>query len=157
MALNTLIIGDSSARVWGMSGAERLRRQLAEIKDAVEIMQLEGLADEESVLLLRGDHLFDPRLLCALTETGDDMVLVTGYGGAPVAARVHAKLARAARADLAGQGAGAGVAALKCRTPSELVEGFQKSLRKNEPPHLFAIAGTNTAELELELFGGAYK
>lgn len=155
--MNTLIIGDSSARVWGMSGAERLRRQFADMDHVVQIARVEDLSDEGPVLLLRGDHLFDPRLLHALAGAGDDMVLCAEAGGAPVAARVRAKLAPRVRADLAGEGSGDGVAGLLSKRPSEIVEGFQESLRKTEAPQLLAITGTNTAELETELFGGAYK
>lgn len=158
MAASALIIGDSTARVWGLSGAERLRRLLAGTSGVIRITGDGGdLPNEGSVLVLRGDYVFDPRLLRALADAENDVGICTERDRTPVAARVQADRVPGVRADLAGEGNGASLAALVMKRPSELVAGFETNLRKWEIPRLTQIAGADIGALERELFGGAYK
>ena len=145
------IVGECEHRVWGLTGTERILRMLA-----AQGLPLQAEAPGATVLLLRAEHIYDLRLLAALARTKDSFQLCAGSPAQVVAARVpHAQLDPAC-SELP-QGTGPTLSALPMRVPADLVTGFEKSLRKNEPPRVFNMAGGDLHALELELFGGAYK
>jgi phosphatidylglycerophosphate synthase len=145
------VVGRCERRIWGMTGTERIRRMLAARGHAMQ-----SAAPIPTVLLLRADHLYDARLLDALARSDGRFQLRAGEPGAVVAARIPAAQLDAAAAAFAGGDASA-LARLPVRRPADLVTGFEKSLRKFEPPRVHDIAGSDAHALEMELFGGAYK
>lgn len=145
------IVGECERRVWGLTGTERIQRMLAS-----QGLALQSEAHCATVLLLRADHIYDLRLLGALARAGDAFQLCTGSPAQVVAARVPVAQLDTASAEFL-RGAGPVLAALPARCPSDLVTGFEKRLRKNEPPRVHSIAGADLHALEMELFGGAYK
>jgi len=145
------IVGQCDRRVWGLTGTDRILRMLA-----TQGLPLQAETPGDTVLLLRADHIYDLRLLAALARAGDAFQLCAEVPGPVVAARVPKAQLEAAAAELLG-GSGPTLAALPRRAPAQLVTGFEKSLRKNEPPRVFNITVADVHALELELFGGAYK
>jgi len=155
--MQALIIGDSGARVWGLTGRERLRRQFARVPSVTLVEDAGALSATGDVLLINGACLYDPRLLRTLSQAGDAVALIISAGARPVAARCGIAEAAAIARDLAGDGDGAVLAALPQRRPEELVTGFERSLRKVEPPTVYPLTAEAVPQLEAELFGGAYK
>lgn len=141
------IVGRCDRRIWGLTGPERITRMLA---------SMDGVQASATVLLLRADHVYDMRLLTALARSDQPLALHAGTPARLVAARVPVALADAAAAEFE-SGAGPAIAGLPGRVPADLVTGFEKSLRKNEPPRVYDIAAAEVHALESELFGGAYK
>jgi hypothetical protein len=155
--MHVLIIGDSQARVWGLTGRERLRRQLARVPSVEVVEPGAALPGTGEVLLIHAGHLHDPRLLRALSRPGDALALIPAPGRPPVAARCDASDAPAIGQELSDRRLDGLLAGLPHRLPGELVTGFERSLRKVEPPVIYAIAPAVVPQLEAELFGGAYK
>jgi hypothetical protein len=145
------IVGECSRRIWGLTGAERIRRMLA-----AKGIGLAAEAPPATVLLLRADHIYDVRLLEALARGTEPMRVHAGEPARLVAARVPAAQLDGAGAEFAA-GTGPVLDGLPLREPRDLVPGFEKSLRKNEPPRVYDIATSDPWTLEQELFGVAYK
>ena len=85
------VLGEGSARIWGMSSAERLGRIFAR----AGVSQGES-AGSGTVVLARADHVFDEALIKAVIVRPDSVMI--GAEGAPVAAHV-----REANADVAAE------------------------------------------------------
>jgi len=145
------IVGECERRVWGLTGTQRILRMLA-----AEGLALQSEAPAATVLLLRADHIYDMRLLTAMARASDAFRLCAGTTGPVVAARVPRGQLEAAATELPA-GTGPTLDALPRRVPADLVTGFVKSLRKNEPPRVYNIATADLRPLEMELFSGAYK
>ncbi|MBI1731816.1 MAG: CDP-alcohol phosphatidyltransferase family protein [Gammaproteobacteria bacterium] len=145
------IVGNCDRRVWGMTGAERIRRMLASLGTPMQ-----GVAPASTVLLLRADHIYDARLLEALARSDGAFQLRAGDSEQAVAARVPVGQEEAAGVALS-RGAGPALDALMIRRPADLVAGFELRLRKFEPARVHDISHAELDALERELFGGAYK
>lgn len=92
--------GDASVRLWGLSTQERLRRQLR-LLGATELLSLSRIGPDEPVALLRGDFVYDDRLLRALLRAPDVMLTVTMSDGRVKPVAVHTRASRA-ELDLSG-------------------------------------------------------
>ena len=60
------IVTDSAVPLWGLSSAERLRRQFVRLGVA---QHEEGSPGDEAVILLDARYLYDQRVLSTLVET----------------------------------------------------------------------------------------
>jgi len=144
----TYLAGESAVRLWGLSGAERLARQLRALGTDAPVVTRDDLPASGRVLLLRADHVFEQRALHGLLKL-DGLLL---RDGAPVAAHVDAGLAgRALRALEHGDGQalpGFGLEALQT---------FERDLRKSETPMVAPITSDARERLEDRLYGAAYK
>lgn len=110
-----------------------------------------------TVVLLRGDWLFDERLVLALIESPEDRLLVAA-DGSPVAARVGEALLDEAHAALTGRlPAGSVSGSLRRVGPDELVPSYSHELRKHEPAILVPLAGAAAGPLERRLYDASYK
>ena len=148
-----LIIGDSEVPLWGLSGRERLRRILARHGAAELVDERQRLAGDSDVLALRGDHLFDARVVASLLKRCEPVAVTARAGGPVVAAR--GPLERvvplvegrqdAAQDDLPRLGA------------TELAGGYEQRLRNVSPPQVLPITAGERPALERELFAGSYK
>jgi phosphatidylglycerophosphate synthase len=120
--------------------------------------QLEGLPEDGSVLLVRGDYLFDNRILHRLCEVENTALRLTDRPGEPlVAARVENVMADQVLAAFDG-GVGLDEALnIKLIEADELVSPVQAELRKFEPARIYPLTQENRGTLERHLFGGAYK
>ena len=108
------IVGDSNARLWGLSSRERIARQLRSIGGIAPALEPDSIPETGRVLILRADYAYDLRTLTGLLE--HDGLLT--HGAEPAAAHVdgaHAaaalELLRAAIASGAGRAAPATSAA----------------------------------------------
>lgn len=159
MAVKARIIEESSIRLWGLSSRERLQRVLD--KYGVTDISCEEDAPvtvDDTVLLLRGDFLYDQRLIKNLVDAVGT-VLETGdvRGGQPVAAHVNAELADQMQIILKQGTLTELPELLKRETPDTLVSAYLMELRKFDTPYLLPIHAKNRKKLEKRLFDGSYK
>lgn len=151
------IAGDSKVPVWGLGGRERLRRQFARISGTTVVAELAEVPAGAPALVVRGDCVFDVRVLRSLVEAGDALVLRAHGDGPPVAIRAAGvELERLARL-LTGGDAEAGPDTVPVKLPHELARGFDRSLRKHEVPRVLPITAGSCHALESELFDSTYK
>ncbi len=147
-------------RVFGLSPAERLRRTLhaAGVRAVAIASEPPSLVARggDRALLFRADWIYDERLVCALVEADDSLLLRPGGDGSlePVAAHVDAqRVADAHRALLGGPGADA----LRAVTPDQLAPAYNPALRKLDPPLLLPAREDRVREVEERLFAASYK
>ena len=81
------ILGDSETDIWGLSGRERLERMLRGFSQARTVDSPDQIPVPAPALFLRADHLFDARVLAALINTRENLVL-NSDAGQPVAVRI---------------------------------------------------------------------
>lgn len=147
-----ILIGSSDARIWGMSAAERLRRQLKRVGCADVRETTDGLPADAHILVLRVDYAYEQRLIDALAKRPDSALR---SGGALVAAHVRGDQAAAAAAALAGAGPlPAGVEALDSEG---LAGSYNFQLRKREIAYVMPLDAAAVREVEARSFAGSYK
>ena len=141
-----MILGESDARIWGMSAAERLRRTFARIGAEVVIAP----PASGQIVLVLGDWVYDEVLLATLAKRpGSVLIAETGeavaanVGGAQVADVTKALRGGLVPSDLAPL------------TPDELA--YNDELRKREPPVLMRLTKDTVDAVERRSFAGSYK
>lgn len=154
-------------KIWGISGAERLRRVLVAAGTAADRISVGPLAAFQAqsgdVLIVRADYVFDERLIRALLASPDahnSILLASAGQPLAVAARVEAQNCRAALTLLSGTEAFQTVGShtgLRGLTPSDLVPAYNPALRKSTAPYVLPIQPQRIDEIETRLFQASYK
>jgi len=163
--------------VFGLTGVERLRRTfdlLASGEDGrltgARIHQGEappsglaaasaaaaeeaGPAGEARVLAIRGDAVYDERVVTSLLEA-PGTALAAEADASPLAAHVSADQLAAAHRWLEGGPPPRGV---HVATPAELTPAYTSRLRKTQPPFAFVLRRGDEKRAEAVLFEAAYK
>ncbi len=159
MVLLVHIVHESTIRLWGLSASERVSRVLGQKHDVSLVASLSELSGDARVLLLRGDYLYDARVLEALAKAEDVVLTAPSEDGrdaiaasvpASRAAAVVNVLQRPATEALASSG-------LKVLGYDEITSAFEERLRKSDPVFALPLTAENAARLETLLFGAAYK
>jgi hypothetical protein len=120
-AVHARILGDAAVRLWGLSPRERLARLLrragvGHVGDAAEPVPGDG-----SMLLVRGDYVYDDRVVTALVRTPNVLLRVTGDDGPRiVAAHVPAALAARAREVVGAEAAAPDLPGVAVEEPASL-------------------------------------
>jgi phosphatidylglycerophosphate synthase len=152
--------------IWGLSPEQRLRRSLrnagCEGVERVAGGETPSAPESGTVLLLRGDAIFDPRLVEALLTATDTLLSLplAGAGGRalPVAAHVDAARFGEALALLRDPAPSSeSPPGLRRAAPGELAPAYIASLRKAEPPYVLLARPDAIPAIEEKLFGAAYK
>lgn len=158
MRIHVFILAESPVRIWGLSGRQRLERILKKMGITRWIGSPTEAPAGDSVLLLRGDYLYDERLIQGLIQKpGTLLQIVAGKTEKPVAAHVASQDAPAVADFLAGDGSGHDLPRLSLETPPTLAPAYLKKLRKIDAPYLLPITEANQKLLEKRLFSGSYK
>lgn len=153
--------------VWGLSGVERLRRVLraAGVPDA----QIRSgpasavVSQNETLLLLRSDYVFDERLTHALMLTTETALVTPRTHDKRkhvVAAHVTATHQAEALRFLCGKEVSQPQhhsSVLRFVAPTTLVSAYTSSLRKTTPPYLLPVRLDNRGEVERHIFQASYK
>jgi phosphatidylglycerophosphate synthase len=145
-------------QIWGMTSQQRIERILGETVRSCSTDELKNLTDSDTVLILRGDYLFDDRLIENLA--GMPNVLLNVQDRQPqtaVAAHVPAGLAQQVLDLISGKTTDVALPGVKNLTPSTFPLAFQKKLRKKEPPFVLPITAERKKDLERRLFDWSYK
>ena len=144
-------------KLWGLTSADRIGRILK--KSGVQQLEvsIDSLNTNDSVLIVRGDYLFDDRLIEYLART-PKIILHSGDQRNDIVA-IHSPAHSAAQAMTVIEGK-AGIDSLSdflSQTPATTSIAYQEKLHKSEPPFLLPITSENKEELEKRLFDWSYK
>ena len=150
MNAHVQIIGDSPTKIWGMSGRERLVRMLDRIAGVEITAPGAGLPSGAPVIFLRGDYLFDARVLQAVTGLDGEFVLYGQDGRTAVAIRTNDPGENIFDRDHYPE-------ALRRIGLDDLVNPYNERLKKYERAKVWRIKPGNRDFLEQELFSGSYK
>ena len=106
MSLSWYICHESDIRLWGLTSKERMRRMLNRLGIHDELSDLQHIPTDSSVLIMRGDFIFDERALRSLSKEKNAILdIETDAGSIPVAAHVEASVAPSVfRRDTSGAG-----------------------------------------------------
>ena len=143
--------------IWGRTSRERIERILGDAVRPCTADQLAALSADDTVLLFRGDYLYDDRLVSHLAATPNILLALDAPPGLAVAAHVPAALAAEALALVDGAAADATLPGVERSTPNTITLAFQKKLRKSEPPFVLPISAERRPALEQRLFDWSYK
>ncbi len=158
MTIYAHIIKDSPVQHWGLTSRQRILRVLnsAGVTDIVD--DIASLPKNSSVILLRGDYLFDDRVIKYMVDSQDVLLQVLD-DPTPViaAARVSSNLAGQAADVLDGTVGAGSLPEVNTETLETLSISFQQRLLKFEPPFVLLITAENQRDLESRLFTWSYK
>ncbi len=147
---------ETAVRLWSLSSRERLRRVLQREGVTKFSDNLEDISAQDSVLLLRGDRLYDNRILNRLVAARNVVLRLTETN-AIVGAHVSASVARHVRKLFEEGGTDDALADIRVETPDTLCAGYDTKLRKLQSPYILSISDANRSALEHTLFNSAYK
>jgi len=151
-------IKDSPVKLWGLTSRRRKLRLLrsAGVTDIVD--DLTGLPDNSPALLLRGDYLFDDRVIHYLVNTPDVLLKISQASTDTfVAAHVTAGQALEASDIIEGTATVDAIPGVRTETLENLSISFQQRLLKFEPPFVLPVLPETKRFLERKLFDWSYK
>jgi len=151
------LLKSSDVRLWSLSSKLRLERMLKFVGPMEFLEDIQDLPVGDSVLILRGDFLFDERVLHTLTKRENVVFQVQlGTRTVPVAAHVPAAQAagvyQALEEEILPRGEIQQVMGLE-----DLSLGFSKKLKKSDTPYVLPVHSDKQIILEELLFSGSYK
>ncbi len=156
------IFDEPEITLWGLSNSQRIERELARDPSTrqaklIFVTCLEDVPPDNDITLLRGDHLYDVRVLVNLIQSRDSLLTVEKDGSrTPVAAKIHMASAPAVIAHIRDPG-NALPPGIETTTPAQLVPPSQIRLKKAHTPFVLPISPARIEELETKLFKTAYK
>ncbi|MDL1959103.1 MAG: CDP-alcohol phosphatidyltransferase family protein [Deltaproteobacteria bacterium] len=158
MSVYVLIFKETPVRLWGLSPRQRLKRMLEHTGVTNVVEDIRAVPPEGSVLLLRGDYLYDDRVINAMVETSNVLLMdPSGQRPVAVAAHVPSSLALKAREALSGPAFTSVIPGVRSESPQTLCPSYQRKLRKLDPPFVLPATAQDRRTLENRLFAGAYK
>lgn len=158
MSLFIYFSHECPVKIWGLTSADRIEKVLKGIGTRCVAGDLNGLQESDSVLILRGDYLFDDRLVKYLAATPDIGLQLGGeQQEMVVAAHVPAPLALQALAVIQKKALEGTLPGIQFQSLATISISFENVLRKFEPPFVLPITGENKPDLEKRLFDWAYK
>lgn len=158
MSLFAHIIGDSPVKIWGLTSYTRKMRVLKSAGVTHIVDDIAAIPENGSVVLLRGDLLFDDRVINYLVQTpGILLKIPQGSTDAFVAAHVAASQAIEAREVMMEPATATLPMGVKIETLDRLSISFQQRLLKFDPPFVLPITSENRRDLERRLFDWSYK
>ncbi len=144
------IIGGGETTLWGMTGPARLVKMLNAAGGINIINAPSELPPETGLLCLRGDYIYDVRLIDAVVDEAGEFVLYGEDGKTPLAVSTASY-----EADIFNQAQRLGE--YRKITIDGLVSPYDNQLKKFEPPRARAITPDNRDLLERALFSASYK
>lgn len=152
------MIRNPGIRLWNLSSEDRLRRVLKGLGFEYFLQDIQALPSTGSILLVRGDYLFDERILQVLGNEQNVIFRVTRNNQSiPVAAHVQASLAPVVLDALTHKQASLLPEECRMMGLEDLSSGFSKRLKKSNAPYVLPIRSDNQGKLEELLFSGSYK
>ncbi|MBS1269417.1 MAG: hypothetical protein MAG794_00368 [Gammaproteobacteria bacterium] len=148
--VTAILLGESPIRLWGLTGRERLCRQLLSLGSGslALVTERNALPTTGRVLLLRADYVYELRALKGLLNL-DGILLQDGVS---VAGNLDAELVAE------------GLTALEKQENRGLpthgidtLQAFERDLRKSEAPMVAPLATESQRALEDRLYGVSYK
>jgi len=158
MTIYAHIIKDNPVQHWGLTPRQRILRLLASAGVTDIVDDIASIPASGSVILLRGDYLFDDRVVNYLVDSPDMMLQVPQERNHRiVAARVGTHLAGQTSDIIGGTVNDRSLPGVKTETLETLSISFQQRLLKFEPPFVLPVTAENKPNLERRLFDASYK
>ena len=154
MAIFAQVLGDNPVKLWGLTSAERLRRQFRQLRDVNPIDDSYHLPDDALLLVVHSDYVVELHTLKQLLSR-PDVVLRSPADQRLAAVFVPASKASQALALLNGSNTES-PADLDIVEPATL-GGYNETLLRSEPPMLEQVSTANRADIEDRLYGSSYK
>jgi phosphatidylglycerophosphate synthase len=152
------MVNDVSISLWGLSSRERLERMTLRAGDLTFIENLDSLPTDSSVLIFRGDFLYDDRIIRLLAKEENKLLQISiKKETIPVAAVVSSELAARAAHVLSKDSPINDVPEITTVQLHDWSSGFQEQLRKFDPPYILPIVASSKDAFEEHLFSGSYK
>ncbi|MGI9493929.1 MAG: CDP-alcohol phosphatidyltransferase family protein [Geminicoccaceae bacterium] len=159
-----VMIGESDARIWGLTTEERLRRITKTLNVSAVLKDGEARPATESIVLIRADYAIEDRLVTALVnhEPGFVLVVEEDDGRSTIAAAAHvdvadadavAQLLRTPQVDRTKSD----TLGLTPLSPIELGTDYNARLRKREIPYVLEVGPQSIQVIENRIFAGSYK
>jgi len=158
VSLYVYIHRDSPISLWGLPPRQRLERVLRRAGITQILKSLQSVPGQSSVLLIRGDYLYDDRVIKTLIKR-THTVLQVGPPESPVTVAAIVPASRASEAlELFNPAAPTQTLTnMKIETPETLCSAFEERLRKSDPPFVLPVTKTTSRDLEELLFAWSYK
>ena len=156
--MNTYVhlVLETQIKLWRLTSRDRLRRAFKRIGEATLVADTDEVSGEGSVLVIRGDYLYDMRVLKELVAA-QNIALWAPDGETIVAVHSSGEFAQGVRDLVLGNATIDSFPLLRSMTPETLCSGFCEKLRKFETPFVLPIKAENRRVLQQKLFDGAYK
>ncbi len=156
--MNIYIVGDCPVKIWGLTPRERIERVTATAGTGRILNALNEVDEQATVLILRGDYLYDDGLIAHLAATpGTAVQAGDGREKVIVAAHVAAPLAPQAMKAMGGDAPCESLGGVSLQPLEELRIAYQQKTRKSEPPFALPVSAENRHDLEKRLFAWSYK
>ena len=157
MSVSAYIVNDPNVRLWNLTSRLRYQRMLSRMGVEKFLDNINELPSDNSLLIIRGDYLFDARIFSfLLKQTNVVLEVETEAGLLPVMAHVDSSLA-SSTCDGIQQERVRDIPNLRSVTRKDLSTSFSNELRKSDHPYVFPIREDNRIALEEHLFTGSYK
>ena len=133
------VVGDSQTTIWGLTGRERLQRMLRSFKQVSLVANPDQIPAHALALFLRGDHLFDSRVLASLISAQTDLVFWTDKGQ-PIGVRIAGGETHSVLDDFLSGGGGPVISGLpRCTLKDLNLLDLRQRLKKRDPPYVLPI------------------
>jgi phosphatidylglycerophosphate synthase len=157
MSVYGYIMNDPDIRLWNLTSRTRYQRIFNRMGMKNFIQNIHELPSHNSLLIIRGDYLFDERVFSFLLKQSNVVLEVqTETGTLPVAAHVDSSLALSTWSGMQKECIRE-LADLKSLTLNNLSISFSNELRNSDHPYVLPIREDNRTALEEHLFAGSYK
>ena len=151
------LLKDSPVRLWNLTAKERFERVLKSLGTFEFVKDVHALPEGASVLILRGDYIFDARVLLGLSKEKNGILKIkAGMHSIPVAAHVEASIALFVSQGMQEERF-LEIPNMRAVTLEDLSGSFSNELRKTDHPYVLPIREDNRQVLEEHLFSGSYK
>jgi phosphatidylglycerophosphate synthase len=158
MPIYAHIINDSPVKLWGLTSRQRLFRVLKSAGVTDIVKDLTVVPENSTVVLLRGDYLFDDRIIHYLVKNPDSLLKISQPSdNTIVAAHVAGGKSTQVFEILQGTSPEDPVPGVRAETLETLSISFQQRLLKFEPPFVLPILPEAKGFLERRLFDASYK
>ena len=157
MSMYWCISHEGDIRLWNLTSRSRLQRVFKKIGVNNFLENIQDLPPESSLFIVRGDYLFDDRVLLWLSKEKNGVLEITSVSKTiPVAAHVDSSHAPSTWQGIQ-NGECSGIQSLRAMNLVDLSLSFSNELRKTDHPYILPIREDNKEALEGQLFTGSYK
>ena len=157
MSIYWCLCHEVDIRLWNLTSRSRLQRAFKKIGVNNFLENIQDLPPESSLLIVRGDYLFDDRVLLWLSKEKNSVLDVRGGSRQiPVAAHVDSSHALSTWQGIQ-NGECSEIQNLQAINLENISLSFSNELRKSDHPYVLPIREDNREHLEAQLFTGSYK
>ena len=157
MSIYWCLCHEVDLRLWNLTSHSRLQRVFEKIGVNNFLDDIHNLPPESSLLIVRGDYLFDDRVLRWLSNEKNCVLdIKENSGQTPVAAHVDSSHASSTWQAMQNEECSE-VENLHTTHFENLSLSFSNELRKSDHPYVLPLREGNIKILEQHLFSGSYK